>query len=106
MRYALPVLFVLAPFLFALGLMLPLMTFEKLFFFEENPSLLGIVGSLWESNIALALLVVLFSIVFPFAKMVAVTAEALTLPGGEGGGQLGDGADRCGHAGECVTPQR
>lgn len=85
MRYALPVLFVLAPFLFALGLMLPLMTFEKLFFFEENPSLLGIVGSLWESNVALALLVALFSIVFPFAKMVAVTAEALTPPGTEGG---------------------
>lgn len=79
-------LFVLAPILFALGLILPLMTFEKLFFFEENPSLLGIVGSLWESNVALALLVALFSIVFPFAKMVAVTAEALTLPGAEGGG--------------------
>lgn len=85
MRYALPVLFVLAPFLFALGLTLPLMTFEKLFFFEENPSLLGIVGSLWESNVALAVLVALVSILFPFAKMAAVTAEALTPPGTESG---------------------
>ena len=85
MRYALPVLFVLAPFLFALGLTLPLMTFEKLFFFEENPSLLGIVASLWESNVALAVLVALVSILFPFAKMAAVTAEALTPPGTESG---------------------
>lgn len=83
MRYVLPVLFVLAPFLFALGLTLPLMTFEKLFFFKEDPSLLGIIASLWESNIALAILVALFSIVFPFVKMAAVTAEALTPPGTE-----------------------
>ncbi|MGV3549840.1 paraquat-inducible protein A [Rhizobium sp.] len=69
--------------LFVLGLVLPLMTFEKLFFFKEDPSLFGIVGSLWESNVALAILVALFSIVFPFAKMVAVAAEALTPPGTE-----------------------
>ena len=80
----LPVLFVLAPLLFALGLTLPLMTFEKLFFFKEDPSLLGIVASLWESNVALSLLVALFSIVFPLVKMVAVAAEALTTPGEEG----------------------
>lgn len=84
MRYVLPVLFVLAPLLFALGLTLPLMTFEKLFFFKEDPSLLGIVASLWESNVALSLLVALFSIVFPLVKMVAVAAEALTPPGEEG----------------------
>ena len=83
MRHALPVLFMAAPFLFALGLTLPLMTFEKLFFFKENPSLLGIIASLWESNVALALLVALVSVVFPFAKMAAVTAEALTPPGSE-----------------------
>ena len=82
MRYALPVLFVLAPFLFALGLTLPLMTFESLYFFKEAPSLLAIVVSLWESNAALSLVVALFSIVFPLVKMVAVAAEALTQPGG------------------------
>jgi paraquat-inducible protein A len=82
-RYALPVLFVLAPFLFALGVTLPLMTFEKLFFFKGDPSLLGIISALWESSIALAILVTLFSIIFPFVKMVAVTAEALTPPGTE-----------------------
>lgn len=85
MRYVLPVLIVLAPFLFALGLTLPLMTFEKLFFFEENPSLLGVVLALAESNVGLATLVGLFSVVFPFAKMTAVAAEALTPPGTESG---------------------
>lgn len=83
MRYALPILFVLAPFLFALGVTLPLMTFEKLFFFKEDPSLLGIIAVLWESSLALCILVALFSIVFPLVKMVAVTAEALTPPGTE-----------------------
>lgn len=82
MRIMLPVLFVLAPFLFALGITLPLMTFEKLFFFTENPSLLGIIWSLHDSgDDALAIVVALFSVVFPFVKMVAISAEALTEPG-------------------------
>lgn len=83
MRYALPVLFVAAPFLFALGLTLPLMTFEKLFFFKEDPSLIAIVAVLWESSPALAIVVALLSIGFPFVKMAAVAAEALTPPGTE-----------------------
>jgi len=82
-RYALPVLFVATPFLFALGVTLPLMTFEKLFLFLENPSLLDIIVSLWKGNPPLALLVALLSLVFPIAKMVAVAAEALTPPGTE-----------------------
>ncbi len=85
MNLVLPILLVVAPFLFALGITLPLMTFEKLFFFEETPSLIGVVLALWDSNVALALLVALFSVVFPFVKMAAVMAEALTPPGSEGG---------------------
>lgn len=82
MRIVLPVLFVLAPFLFAFGVTLPLMTFEKLFFFEENPSLTGIIWSLCDNgDYALALVVALFSIAFPFVKMVAIAAEALAVPG-------------------------
>ena len=86
MKFALPVLFVAAPVLFAFGIILPLVTFEKLYFFEDNPSLLGIVASLYKNgDYALALLVVLFSILFPFAKMVAIAAEALSpAAGGKG----------------------
>jgi paraquat-inducible protein A len=86
MRLLLPILFVCAPVLFAFGIMLPLVTFEKLYFFTENPSLLGIVGSLYEEgDYALTLLVALFSILFPAVKMVAIAAEALAPAGGTPG---------------------
>lgn len=86
MKSILPVLFVAAPVLFALGIILPLVTFEKLYFFEDNPSLLGIVGTLFDNrDYALAALVALFSILFPLAKMIAIVAEALTPAGSETG---------------------
>jgi paraquat-inducible protein A len=81
MKWILPVLFIAAPLLFALGVTLPLVTFEKLYFFEDNPSLTGIVSSLWDNgDYALASLVMLFSIAFPLVKMVAIAAEALSPP--------------------------
>lgn len=86
MKVLLPVLLVCGPVLFAFGIMLPLVTFEKLYFFKDNPSLLGIVGSLYDNgDYALALLVALFSVVFPFAKMVAIVAEALAADGSDKG---------------------
>lgn len=79
MRILAALMLVCAPLLFALGITLPLLTFEKLIFFEDNPSLLGIVASLAENDdLALALLVGLFSIVFPLVKMVAIASEGLT----------------------------
>jgi paraquat-inducible protein A len=82
MTLLLPVLFVAAPILFTLGILLPLMTLEKLYFFEDNPSLTDIIGKLCNNgDYLLATLVTLFSIVFPLAKMVAVAAEALASPG-------------------------
>jgi paraquat-inducible protein A len=82
MRALVAVMLVASPLLFALGITLPLLTFEKLIFFRENPSLLGIVASLWKSgDMALAALVALFSILFPLAKMVAVAAELAATPG-------------------------
>ena len=86
MRALVAVMLVASPLLFALGITLPLLTFEKLIFFRENPSLLGIVASLWKSgDMALAALVALFSILFPLAKMVAVAAELAATPGSEPG---------------------
>lgn len=81
MTLLLPILFIAAPILFTLGVLMPLLTFEKLYFFEDNPSLAGLVGKLYDNgDYLLASLVALFSIVFPFAKMVAVAAEALSAP--------------------------
>jgi paraquat-inducible protein A len=84
MKLVAAILFVLAPLLFAFGITLPLVTFEKLYFFEDNPSLLAVVSSLYENgDYALSGLVGLLSIVFPLVKMVAVAAEALAGPGGK-----------------------
>ncbi len=56
-----------------LGVSLPLMRFEKLWLFEETPSLLQIVGDLWvDGETLLSLVVVAFSIVFPLLKLFTV----------------------------------
>lgn len=73
-----PVLLVAAPFLLALGLILPLVRFETLYFFNKTPSLIEIVLSLWQGGDGLlAAIVALVSIVLPFLKMVGITAEAM-----------------------------
>lgn len=65
-----PYLLMISAISFGLGITLPLVRFEKLYFFAENPSLLGIVSGLWsDGGIALAIIVALFSILFPIVKM-------------------------------------
>lgn len=71
-----PLFLVLSSFFLALGLVLPLVRFEKLIFFSETPSLLGIVSALWEQESwVLALMVALFSVVFPLLKLVGIAVE-------------------------------
>jgi len=56
---------------FGLGISLPLIRFEKLYFFSETPSLLNIIADLWNgSEVFLALIVVCFSILFPLIKLM------------------------------------
>lgn len=87
MRLVLALLLPLAAFSFALGLTLPLLSFEKLYFFEETPSLIAIVRGLdAEGDRALALLVGCFSIVFPGIKILLLNVVAL---GGARGHFLG-----------------
>jgi len=63
---------------FGLGLTLPLVQFEKFYFFSETPSLIQLVTGLWiEGNNAIATLVVVFSILFPLLKMVIVFNTAV-----------------------------
>lgn len=84
MVWIVPVFLIASAFCLALGLVLPLVRFEKLYFFSETPSLIGIVTSLWlQQNVALAVIVALFSIVFPLAKLCGIAAEA-TAPVAEG----------------------
>jgi paraquat-inducible protein A len=72
-RSLLPVMLFVATFCFALGLVLPIATFERLFFLTERPSLLEIVASLWTgSDYLLAIVIALFSIAFPAAKLLVL----------------------------------
>ncbi|MCV3735822.1 paraquat-inducible protein A [Rhizobium sp. TRM96647] len=77
-----PALLVLSALSLGFGMVLPLVLFEKLYFFTEAPSLLGIIASLWlQENRMLAVLVGLLSVVFPVVKLIGVAFEATTPPG-------------------------
>lgn len=70
MRSIVPLLLFIATFTLALGLTMPLMNVSKLYFFEENPSLLGIIESLWGGgDQLLAIIVALFSVILPITKL-------------------------------------
>lgn len=79
-----PYLLLAAAIFFGLGISLPLVQFKKLYFFNETPSLLGIVSGLWRDGSAgLAIIVALFSLVFPVVKMAVAFDAAVgrtTLP--------------------------
>lgn len=81
MRFILAVALVLASLFFGLGIVLPLVRFETMYFFNQSPSLLGVIAGLWSGgDPVLALVVGLVSVVFPIVKLVAISTEAV---GGE-----------------------
>ncbi len=64
--------------LLVLGVTLPIMRFEQLYFFSNEPSLLRLVGELWaDGSTGLAVAVGAFSLVFPAAKLIVLAAEAV-----------------------------
>ena len=74
-----PLLLLIASVSYGLGISLPLMRFEKLWFFSETPSLLTIVGDLWQQEeIFLTLVIVAFSILFPALKLVTAHQAVFT----------------------------
>jgi paraquat-inducible protein A len=91
MRGLKAILLVAAPLLLAFGLVLPLVRFETFYFFNDTPSLLGIIASLWKGgDIPLALIVALVSVALPIVKMVSLATEALTGNGEAGGSPFSD----------------
>ncbi|WP_187972529.1 paraquat-inducible protein A [Aquibium microcysteis] len=71
MRLAPPLLLFVATAAFALGVTLPLIRVERLYFFTEEPSLAGMVAALWQGgDPLLATIIALFSIVFPAVKLM------------------------------------
>jgi paraquat-inducible protein A len=77
MRFAVPVLLLVAAVSFGLGISLPLMRFDKFYLFSETPSLLQVIAGLWTGGEqALAGVVALFSILFPLVKLFTVFEAA------------------------------
>lgn len=76
-----PLLLLAAAMTFPLGVTLPLVHFERLYFLSDTPSLIEILARLWEEDAAwLAAAVFLFSFVFPLIKLF-VTFRAAFAPG-------------------------
>lgn len=77
-RTLLPVLLFIGTLCFGFGLVLPIAVFERLFFLEQTPSLVEIVTGLWaEGDYFLALVIGLFSIAFPAAKLLVLHIAAV-----------------------------
>lgn len=75
----------------ALGLALPIMRLERLYFFTDTPSILSLVAGLWQGgDWGLALVIGLFSVVLPIVKLVLLTLRETghDLPGGSFGRAL------------------
>ena len=73
MKHFRPIIVLVSAVCFGLGISLPLMEFEKLWFFSDTPSLIDIITGLWaEGENILALIVFAFSIVFPLLKLGSV----------------------------------
>ena len=74
---SIPILIFAATFCFGLGLVLPIAVFERLFVFNDRPSLIDITYGLWrDGDIVIAGLVGLFSIIFPGAKLIVLHMAA------------------------------
>lgn len=68
----------LSAVLLVLGVTLPIMRLDQLYFFSNEPSLLQLVGDLWsEGDIGLAFAVGAFSLAFPAAKLVVLALEVM-----------------------------
>lgn len=75
----------LSAVLLAFGVTLPIMRFDQLYFFSNEPSLLQLVGELWEDgDIGLAAAVGAFSLVFPAAKLIVLAVEVAAGDGRSG----------------------
>ena len=67
-----------AAFCLGLGLVLPLLQFQRLYFFVDTPSLWEIIVGLFSNgSAALGLLVLIFSVLFPAVKILALFYHAM-----------------------------
>lgn len=77
MHFALPLILQAASFCLALGVVLPLIRVERLFVFSQEPSLIGMIAGLWnEGDWPLAIIIALFSLIFPLMKLALLHVVA------------------------------
>lgn len=70
MRSLLPLILFAASICFSLGIVLPLIHVDRLYFFSDEPSLIGMIAALWSGgDWLLAAVVALFSVAFPAMKL-------------------------------------
>ena len=89
MQRLLPLVLLAATLCFPLGVVLPLISVERLFVFTDEPSLVGMVHGLWvEGDMLLAAIIALFSLIFPTLKLALLhlaaygpEVSAVKLPG-------------------------
>ncbi|QUS55183.1 paraquat-inducible protein A [Pseudovibrio brasiliensis] len=68
----------IAAFSFALGLTLPLLSMERLYFLQDTPSLLQVISGLYEDGeVSIAGLVFVFSVFLPALKILVLGISAL-----------------------------
>ena len=78
MGITIALLLLISAFSLGLGLTLPLMQVEKLYFFTETPSLLQVIGTTAKSgDWLITFAIALFSIVFPLTKLSVVFIAAM-----------------------------
>ena len=74
----------LAALSLGLGLTLPLLSVERLYFLEDTPSLLQVVGGLYEDGeVSIAGLVFVFSVLLPMLKILVLGISALRQSSGK-----------------------
>lgn len=65
------------------GLVLPAIAFERFYFFGDEHSLLSAVWALWRAGeIPLAVIIAVFSVAFPFAKLGLMAVDTIVRLGG------------------------
>lgn len=85
MRTAIALLLLFSSIAFGMGISLPIIRFERLYFFEETPSLIGLFAGLWsQGSWMVAFAVLLFSIIFPIIKLAITYLSAFAPKGIEG----------------------
>ncbi|MEE9313425.1 MAG: paraquat-inducible protein A [Rhizobiaceae bacterium] len=78
MRILIALLLVTAAVCFGLGITLPIVHFQKLYFFNDSPSLINLFYGLWnEGAWIIAIAIFIFSILFPLLKLTIVFISAI-----------------------------